>query len=326
MNNKHLKTVDIPNAKWDYLLILDACRFDYFEKCYQQYLPKGTLEKIYSPGSCTNQWRDETFPGIYDDITYISANPQINSKQSVYGYTAGEHFPNIIELWQSGWLEDKGTVAPDFVTDETLKCIHNIHTPKTIIHYMQPHAPYFCLAESSVGYTTGNSHNGPGNMGNEKTDTASKIYKFKMMCYNYLIKCFKNNHLLGNHPDWQLRKWLNLPVKAPMEGVLRHHSVETLRMAYQDNLEMVLKETARLISYLKGTIIVTADHGELLGEKNCFSHPNNDPHPILREVPWYTITQDRAKEIPAIQTCEITSKSNNDEVVLKDKLQSLGYM
>lgn len=325
MNNKHLKTIDIPNAKWDYLVILDACRFDYFEKCYQQYLPKGTLERIYSPGSCTNQWRDITFPDMYDYITYISANPQINRKQAVYGYTAGEHFSHIYELWQSGWLEDKGTVAPDFVTDETLKCIGDIQTPKTIIHYMQPHAPYFCLQESSVGYTKGNVHNGPSDIVSENVDTSSTRFKLKMICYNNLLKCFKHNHLLGNHPDWQLRKWLNLPVKAPMEGVLRYHDVETLRMAYQDNLEMVLKETARLISYLKGTIIVTSDHGELLGEDNSFSHPIDSAHPILREVPWYTITQTDAKAIPRMQS-EEKPQSNEKEMVLKDRLQSLGYM
>jgi len=325
MNNKHLETIDIPNAKWDYLIILDACRFDYFEKCYQQYLPKGTLKRIYSPGSCTNQWRDNTFPDIYDYITYISANPQININQAVYGYTAGDHFPHIYELWQSGWLEDKGTVAPDFVTDETLKRIGDIQTPKTIIHYMQPHAPYFCLQESSVGCTKGDIHNGPGEMAGAKTDITSYSYKLKMFCYTNLLKCFQNNHLLGNHPDWQLRKWINLPVKAPMEGVLRHHDILKLRMAYQDNLEMVLKETARLISYLKGTIIVTSDHGELLGEKNCFSHPINSSDPILREVPWYTITQKNARDIPQTQS-ESRPQSHCEEVALKSKLQSLGYM
>ena len=34
-------------------------------------------------------------------------------------------------------------------------------------------------------------------------------------------------------------------------------------------------------------LIITADHGELLGENNQYSHPPNSKHEILRDVPWF---------------------------------------
>ena len=37
---------------WDYLIILDACRYDYFEKSVHSFF-KGTLPEAVSSGPCT---------------------------------------------------------------------------------------------------------------------------------------------------------------------------------------------------------------------------------------------------------------------------------
>jgi len=64
---------------------------------------------------------------------------------------------------------------------------------------------------------------------------------------------------------------------------------EELKKAYISNLEYVLEATKELIDYLDGdNIIITSDHGELLGEHNYYFH---DYSPVviwkeLREIPW----------------------------------------
>ena len=70
-------------TKWKYLIILDACRYDYFEKVYRDYLEEGVLERVFSPASGTLQWLTLTFRGYYRDIVYVSANPYVNSKMEV---------------------------------------------------------------------------------------------------------------------------------------------------------------------------------------------------------------------------------------------------
>ena len=63
---------------WDYLIILDACRYDYFEQTFQSYLD-GRLEKKLSVGSSTREWRLKNFTEYYPDTIYISSTPFINS-------------------------------------------------------------------------------------------------------------------------------------------------------------------------------------------------------------------------------------------------------
>lgn len=43
------------DRSWDYLIILDACRFDVFEEVYDDFL-EGRLRKVESVGSSTPEW------------------------------------------------------------------------------------------------------------------------------------------------------------------------------------------------------------------------------------------------------------------------------
>jgi len=74
-----LQKVSIMDEEWDYLIVLDACRYDYFSKLVGTYL-QGKLEKVYSPASCTLEWCKKSFKEYYNDVVYVSANPYINSK------------------------------------------------------------------------------------------------------------------------------------------------------------------------------------------------------------------------------------------------------
>lgn len=56
--------------------------------------------------------------------------------------------------------------------------------------------------------------------------------------------------------------------------------------AYEENLEIVLQHAEELAENLDGKTVITADHGELLGEKGLFSHPNKFEAKKLRKVPW----------------------------------------
>jgi hypothetical protein len=47
-------------SEWDILIILDACRYDYFERTVYKYL-KGHLRKVIGPDSHTLPWAKKTF-------------------------------------------------------------------------------------------------------------------------------------------------------------------------------------------------------------------------------------------------------------------------
>jgi len=326
-----MKPINIVHEQWDTLIILDACRYDYFEQMYARYFV-GDLSKRLSCGSCTDQWRNLSFPDYYEDIVYITANPQISKTSSVYGYLASEHFYEVHEVWKYGWNEELGTVFPQTLTDAAIDILKNTKHKRVIIHYLQPHAPYLVLDSLWQGRNMSDVNLRNKTIENKGYKECSAIKKGLL---NYALRFFKKVNLLGNHPDWYLRKFFKIAPKTPMEAALRHCNTEGLRIAYRANLELVLAQVARLLQHLNGRIVISADHGDLLGENNNFSHPKDSFDPILREVPWLIIekSKNQSPDITTKDTNSSTKESGDPEKIddqahqeeLAQKLKSLGY-
>lgn len=147
---------NINNGSWDYLIILDACRYDCFEEVYSKYL-QGNLEKRISRGTHTLEWLSQTFRDRYP-YTYISANPYINSegvdsrevsRSSDISWNASNHFKRIVDVWKQGWNEEENTVLPDEVNKRLKNCSEE---SKVIAHYMQPHTPFITAPITEEGF------------------------------------------------------------------------------------------------------------------------------------------------------------------------------
>jgi len=261
-----IKKQNIQGETWDNLIILDACRFDFFEKIYKEYMD-GELEKRISKGSNTGEWLAKTFPDKYD-YTYISANPYINSygvslnrcrpEYRNYSWNAVEHFSNIIDVWEFGWKEEVGTIHPKEVNKAYLS---NKDNNKTIIHYVQPHYPYL-----SYGGVFG---------------IRNKVNILKDEPINYKQKLKKNKLV---EPIKKLPRLKKIQVEIGLDKLFYY---------YEDNLRTVLKHVSHLTAYLNGTTIITADHGEAFGEEGVWEHPIETHIPVLIEVPWLAIHSKR---------------------------------
>jgi len=46
----------VMDEEWDFLIILDACRYDYFKEIYKNYLDGGNSMKAISPAIETIEW------------------------------------------------------------------------------------------------------------------------------------------------------------------------------------------------------------------------------------------------------------------------------
>lgn len=323
-----MNKANVTQEEWDYLIILDACRYDYFEQLYRDYF-QGKLTKKISAGTSTNEWRDNSFPGYYDDIIYISANPMFSSTLDVYGYTAGKHFYKVYELWKNGWDKDHGTVLPQTVTQASISIIRETPNKRFIIHYLQPHEPYLMPEINSKGHDR-------GDMNNRTLLDYPKDFRFagiKEWLLKKLLKKLKNNRTITNCPEWFLRQMLGMPSRYAMDAVRRKYGKTMLRKAYRENLRYALEQTAILLKYLSGRIVVTSDHGELLGEKRCFSHQPNSTNPILTEIPWLVIQKNKSCDAAVIQQessgmakyQETQDDRFEAEKIMKDRLRALGY-
>ncbi len=268
----------IEKRDWTFLLVLDACRFDYFKKAYPRFL-EGDLMKVASAVDCkkgvaTSEWAKSTFKGIYKDIVYISTTPHINSMTDVNGFKAVDHFFKIEDVWLKGWDDEKGTVPPDVVSEYILDSVDRYPDKKVIAHYMQPHFPYLSIKNPSM----------------PKQRDPKAHDNFKRNLRNFIGS--RVRWTLGGRRTRKLLRVLGLPPMTPMHEVLRRDGHHALCEAYEKNLEEVMKSIKKLNSMMergRGKMVITADHGEYLGEDGFYGHSFLPYHDVLNSVPWFVV-------------------------------------
>ena len=86
-----------------------------------------------------------------------------------------------------------------------------------------------------------------------------------------------------------------------------------IRNAYKENLEVVLESVAELLEHISGRILITADHGEYLGENGRYGHGFKVPRrPPIVEVPWLIIEKEKSKE-----------REDSDKEIIKERIKRL---
>lgn len=128
--------IHVMDEDWDYLIVLDACRYDAFRAV--NWLD-GDLTKKTSLGSATYEWRDKNFTDRYGDVVYVTANPYIADHDD---FTASDHFHDVIPVYMNDEYQEHEITKPEAVTDEAINAQEEYPDKRLIIHYMQPHDPF----------------------------------------------------------------------------------------------------------------------------------------------------------------------------------------
>jgi hypothetical protein len=313
----------IMEEDWDYLIILDACRYDYFSKLYKRYF-SGDLKKVISSGSNTLEWAKKTFHDKLNDVVYISANPFINSYSEIDAFFGKDHFFKIINVWYWGWDDKLGTVHPIEINRTVKRYRDHYSNKRLIIHYLQPHAPYINYSLHIPGYPR---HRLSGIQEKKKV---SGLNKFLDNCLREMSG--HEIRFFGRNLSWELRELLNLPPSNPTDAIRRKFGDHILRQAYEENLNYVMQYVKNLLKDLSGTVIITSDHGEWLGEGKRYSHYDKFSDPILVQVPWFKvkrIKKEKTCDIENIKTQLIDTSSqaySMKKEEIKKRLSDLGYI
>lgn len=150
----------IPEADWDNLLLLDACRYDLFEDAATD-LP-GELFCRVSHASATPGYLEANFSGeTHHDIVYITANPFVNTE------LPKNTFHDVIPVWKKGWDDQLKTVPPEAMLEPVRSAIDRYENKRILAHFVQPHYPFIGdikLAGGSMD-TIRNKANGKTNPG-----------------------------------------------------------------------------------------------------------------------------------------------------------------
>ena len=130
--------VDIFEADWDNLAILDACREDLFESMntiagddYEVRQSRGSATKEFLEANCTHRDLRHT--------VYVTANPVYHHNRE----RLNAEFHRVINVWQEdGWDETVKTVLPETVTERALEAQERYPNKRLLVHYLQPHYPF----------------------------------------------------------------------------------------------------------------------------------------------------------------------------------------
>lgn len=266
--------MDFIEADWDSLLILDACRYDLFERTST--LP-GETRSVESRASSTREFLRSNLDGKQlSDTVYVTASPMLHRHRD----EVDVRFHDVINVWQDeGWDETYRTVLPETVAEATLDAAERYPNKRLLVHFLQPHYPF-------IG-PTGREH-------------------------------FDLDRL-----DFQ---WDDL-----ISGKLGV-SEAIVRRAYEENLGEVFPSVERLLIELDGRSVVTADHGQILGERlfpipiREYGHPPGIYAEELVRVPWHVFDEGPRREIIAEEPESAAGGTDETESVARERLKELGYL
>lgn len=259
--------VNIFSLDWDNLIILDACRYDIFKEAISEVDIDGDLHTKTSLGSATREWVTANFSGVeLHDTVYIDANGYYARLKEQIG--ASVHRYEMVDNDAFGGISAK----PETVTDDAIAAAAEYPNKRLLVHYMQPHQPFFGATGDQIQHSEG------------------------------FEKTVRENSL-------SQEEWVS---------------------AYRENLELALKSVERLVAQLDGKTVISADHGELLGDRQSpiptryYGHPAGLYVPELVNVPWLIHEAGERRDIRS-------GKPESDDIgldsgELDDRLRDLGYL
>jgi len=106
-------------------------------------------------------------------------------------------------------------------------------------------------------------------------------------------------------------------------------SLDQVWKAYKQNLDIVLSEVDSLLKELDGKTVITADHGNLLGERlspipsrRKFGHPYGVHTEELVRVPWFIVENGSRRDINGDTPQDQETVSDKE---IESRLEALGY-
>lgn len=131
--------IDVMSQDWDNLIILDACRHDYFDQV--SYFD-GRLQPVTSKDKTSWEFIKHNFHDInFHDTIYVTANPSFTDiGQDVF--FAIRSTLDEVTSYVKGWKVGIDQVHPQRIV-ELSRELYNEHPQKRlVIHFMQPHQPF----------------------------------------------------------------------------------------------------------------------------------------------------------------------------------------
>lgn len=272
--------------EWDLAVVLDACRVDFMQEVADEYDFITNVGSIWSVGSSSHEWTTQTFnrkhAEAFERTAFLSANP-FSQRVLINGSTPP--YGNILPFGSFAWQPCR--------SDD-------------LAYYEQ-------VSMDDTGFT-------------------NTVPPWKMT--DRLISVGRNGsqprvaaHYFQPHrpfvaPTDDPMEESEMTYDRPMEMYDRGElSYDELWSAQIDCLRAVLNCIEVLLNNFEAErVIITADHGQLLGEFGVTGHPGGLWLPEVKRVPWIEATATDE------ETYTPRSKEAETAEVTEDRLRHLGYI
>lgn len=246
-------------AQWDYLVVLDACRYDVFAEVAQERYGCEPL-KLDTRCHCTSWWYRKYWKRQKNNAHLISANPVPFHEQGWYSYKkfktaiwadfAGKRARSVAGEFLEYFRTDDGNLFDPAIALEIFAATKQ-PSERYVIHLMPPHLPF--LGE------------------NGRT-----LFKWLGLALTEDRNIYKAIQDCGRAGHW-----------------------DAIRECYKENIKYALNVLERYAYLFRdGRTIITADHAELIGdpsfdENGLYRHAKYVNVPdlwmTLRTVPWMEV-------------------------------------
>jgi len=274
---------------WDLLLLLDACRVDAMREVAPEYEFIESVDSIWSVGSSSHEFICHTYRNEYldeiRDTKLISTNPNV-PRVFEQGTTPPGSYS--VPLMWADW---------DLVDKDDFGLLWQIHK-HDYEEYFSPPPPGFV--------------------------TDHVIRSGREFDYDRTIVHYFQPHIPYMQGPYAESRKPNEKEAHPWTAIRSGRATkDEIWKLYLDNLRFVLDSIERLLeNYDAEKVVISADHGDLMGELGAYGHPEGFPHPNLKKVPWVeTSAVDERTSTPTVDI-----ERQRTEIDVDQQLRDLGYL
>ncbi len=241
----------IQTVPWDVLIVLDACRADFFEP----YAKFGDYQTVNALAPCTELWTRRIGPWLAEQgVVYFTAQPVVDCT------VRHDDIPlHTVPVWKEQW---------GFFTPANVPGVHPMsvisaailskHPGRFAAHLTEPHSPY--MGVPALAVTRDGSSGRPIRHG-----FTPSLSAFDAACRGTL--------------------------SVAQEVAAGRLTVQQVHAAYAGSLALGWEAVRVLgAAFPDKRFVVTSDHGELLGEHGKWGHLRHWTYRELLEVPWLAAT------------------------------------
>lgn len=202
---------------------------------------------------------------------------------------AGDAFHDLVSVWKTDWDDEENTVLPGVVRDAAFAAAERYPDKRLVVHFMQPHWPF---------------------VGHDLTDEVVGFGATRVRA---------DESLADEVDDDEANLW-DLVEAGKIDA-------DRARRAFEDNLRIALPDALAVAREVDGKAVVTADHGNAIGEfawpfpVRIYGHPPGVRMRSLVEVPWLEFDLEERREIRT----GTTRRTEYDDDA-EERLRALGYV